>query len=201
LSRTTDPPETRAWRRATRARLIAERMVMADDAYARACAAIAEALWGRFAASDLGLVGGYWPIRREVDCLPLLRRLIDAGGRVALPAVVGSRRPLEFRPWTPDTPMAQGRFEIPHPAEGPAVRPAAILVPLVGFDDAGHRLGYGGGYYDRTLAALAGDRLLTVGLGFELGRLASTRPGPHDQALDLIITEAGLFAPRSGPGA
>ncbi|MBV9995437.1 MAG: 5-formyltetrahydrofolate cyclo-ligase [Caulobacteraceae bacterium] len=166
---------------------------MADATHERACAAIAEAFWGRFEPAELGLTAGYWPIRREVDCLRLLSRIIDAGGAVALPAVVGPRSPLEFRPWTPETPMAGGRYEIPHPAEGPPVRPATILIPLVGFDAAGHRLGYGGGYYDRTLAALTPARV--IGLGFELGRLPKIQPGPHDQRMDLIITEAGAFEP------
>ena len=137
-------------------------------------------------------IGAYWPIRREVDCVPLLRRILQAGGAVALPAVTVREQPLEFRPWTPRTPMTAGRWDIPHPAGGPAVQPSVLLVPLVGFDAEGHRLGYGGGYYDRTLAALP-VRPLTLGLGFEIGRLASLRPEPHDVRLDAIVTEAGVF--------
>jgi len=87
--------------------------------------------------------------------------------------------------------MEKGPFEIPHPAEGPSVTPEALLIPLVGFDDAGHRLGYGGGYYDRTLASLT-PRPLAIGLGFELGRLDSLDPRSHDAPMDYIFTEAGL---------
>ncbi len=170
---------------------------MPPEAHEAASARIGERVFERLAPVTGMLVGGYWPIRREVDCIPLLRRILEAGGAVALPAVTGPKQPLEFRPWTPATRMAAGRWDIPHPAEGPAVQPAVLLVPLVGFDAAGHRLGYGGGYYDRTLAALP-VRPLAIGLGFEFARLASLRPQPHDAAMDLIVTEAGLFEPGRG---
>jgi 5-formyltetrahydrofolate cyclo-ligase len=166
---------------------------MPAQAYEAASAAICDLVFPRLPLVGPAVVGGYWPIRREVDCLPLLRRILQAGAQVALPAVVGPDQPLEFRPWTPGAAMDAGRWEIPHPAQGPPVRPTVLLVPLVGFDAAGHRLGYGGGYYDRTLAALAADPALAVGLGFELGRLASIRPRPHDARMDVIVTEAGLF--------
>jgi 5-formyltetrahydrofolate cyclo-ligase len=187
-----------AARRALRERLLAERLAMSDEAQARANAAIEAALVGRFAPGAVALVGGYWPIRREVDPLPYLKRVLAAGAAVALPAIVGPRQPLEYRPWTPAVRMEAGRHQIPHPAEGSAVFPTALLVPLVGFDRAGHRLGYGGGYYDRTLAALT-PRPLAIGLGFELGRLATLSPRPHDAPMDYIFTEAGLvFGPEGG---
>ncbi len=187
-----------AWRRGERARLIARRMAMDEAAHAAASDAITEAFLARFDPATLGLVGGYWPIRREYDCRALLRRVVDAGGETALPMTPGPRDPLQFRPWTPDTEMATGRWDIPHPAAGAAVRPEVLLIPLVGFDARGYRLGYGGGFYDRTLAAPP-QRPLTVGLGFEIGRLPSIRPGPHDIPMDVIITEAGVVrdaAPR-----
>ena len=179
----------RTWRRAQRERLIAERLVAPAEVRAAACAAITAAILDRFPLPSLGLVGGYWPIRQEYDCLPLLRAATTA----ALPVVVAPRQPLEFRPWTPETRMERGDWDISHPAEGPAVIPDTLLVPLVGFDPGGHRLGYGGGYYDRTLAALM-PKPFTIGVGFELGRLASVRPQPHDIPMDFIVTEAGLFA-------
>ena len=168
---------------------------MPAEAHARASALIEAALTARFLPQGLAVVGGYWPMRREFDPLPFITRVLAAGGGVALPGVVVRRRPLEFRAWTTETRMEAGHLQSPHPAEGPAETPAILLIPLVGFDAAGHRLGYGGGYYDRTLAALA-PRPLAVGLGFELGRLASLAPQPHDQAMDCIITEAGLVHPR-----
>jgi 5-formyltetrahydrofolate cyclo-ligase len=187
------------WRRAQRERLIAERLAMPAEAHEVASAAVCDLVFARLGLNGLGLVGGYWPIRREVDCLPLLARIVEAGGRAALGAIVAPKQPLEFRPWTPDARMETGPWDIPHPADGPVVTPTVLLVPLVGFDAAGHRLGYGGGFYDRTLAALS-PRPLAIGLGFEFARLESIRPRPHDQFMDLIATEAGLFEPARGIG-
>jgi 5-formyltetrahydrofolate cyclo-ligase len=179
------------WRKAERARLIAARLDIDPQTRTAASRAIAASLAGRFPPGSIALVGGYWPIRGEYDPIPYLRRVIGAGGEVALPAVVASRAALEFRPWTPDTRMAPGRWDTQHPAEGPAVTPVALVIPLVGFDAAGHRLGYGGGFYDRTLAALD-PRPLAIGVGFELGRLPSIAPAAHDQRMDVIVTEAGV---------
>ena len=191
------PPEASAadgaaaWRKAERARLIAARLELPSEARTAAGHAIGAALAARFPPGSIALVGGYWPIRGEYNPLGYLRAVIDAGGAAALPAVVAVRAPLEYRPWTPKTRMATGRWDTLHPEDGPAVAPMALLIPLVGFDAAGHRLGYGGGFYDRTLAALQ-PRPLVVGVGFELGRLASIAPAPHDQRMDVIVTEAGV---------
>jgi 5-formyltetrahydrofolate cyclo-ligase len=186
------------WRRAQRERLIAERLAMTDEAYEAASAAICAFVLERLGKIGGGvIVGGYWPIRREPDCPPLLRRIVEAGGQAALPAIVAPKQPLEFRSWTPEAAMETGLFDIPHPVGGAVVTPTVLLVPLVGFDAAGHRLGYGGGFYDRTLADLA-PRPLAIGLGFEFARLESIRPRPHDQFMDLIVTEAGVFKPVRG---
>lgn len=179
-------------RKAERARLLSVRLAMTEGAHGRASAAVLAVLTARYPPGSLGLVAGYWPIRREVDPLPYLHATLEAGGRVALPVATDRRAPLSFRAWTADTPMEAGRWNILHPAEGEPVTPDTLLIPLVGFDAAGHRLGYGGGYYDRTLAALK-PRPLAIGLGFEAGRLESVDPAAHDQPLDMIVTEAGVF--------
>jgi 5-formyltetrahydrofolate cyclo-ligase len=188
------PPEVRRvlWRKAERQRLIAERLAMSPEVRAIAAASIGAALEARFPPGSLARVAGYWPIRGEYDPLPYLRRVIGAGAAAALPVVTGPAAPLEFRPWSPEARMEPGRWITFHPADGPTVTPTALLIPLVGFDTAGHRLGYGGGFYDRTLAALS-PRPLAIGIGFELGRLASIDPGLHDAPMDVIITEAGVF--------
>jgi len=181
-------------RQAERERLIAARLALPSAAHAAASAAICDLVFPRLPLGAGAIVGGYWPIRGEAVCIPLLHRILAAGAQVALPAILGSDLPLEYRPWTAETPMETGRWAIPHPAHGPAVQPTVILIPLVGFDASGHRLGYGGGFYDRTLAALS-KRPLTIGLGFEQARLPSIVPEPHDVALDLIVTEAGVSRP------
>ena len=188
------PPDVRraAWRRTERRRLIAERLAMTSEARTGAGAAIGAALAARFPPGSLALVAGYWPIRGEYNPLGYLRNVVDAGAAAALPVVTAPGAPLEFRPWTPKARMEPGHWITLHPVQGPAVTPTALLIPLVGFDAAGHRLGYGGGFYDHTLAAID-PRPLAIGLGFEMARLGSIDPGPHDAPMDVIITEAGVF--------
>jgi len=181
-------------RRAIRTALIAARMALDEAARVKLDDAIAAALEARWPPGSLGLVGGYWPIRGEFDPRPYLLRGLAAGGAAALPVVTARGAPLLFRPWTLATPMTTGRWDIEHPASGPDVRPDALLIPLVGFDAALHRLGYGGGFYDRTLAELA-PRPFAIGLGYELGRLEKLDPRAHDLAMDAIVTEAGVFEP------
>ncbi len=184
-------PHNAAWRRSERRRLIAARLALSETERGAASAAIEAALMARFPAGAFPILAGYWPIQGEWDPLPYLTLALAAGGQVALPMARRPAGPLEFRLWTPDAPMAAGLWDIPHPAEGAPVVPSALLIPLVGFDGAGHRLGNGGGYYDRTLAALT-PRPVAIGVGFELGRLASIAPQPHDQPMDAIVTEAGV---------
>jgi len=107
---------------------------------------------------------------------------------LALPVVVEKAKPLIFREWWPGISMNHGVWNIPVPAAGEPVEPDALLVPVVGFDRRRYRLGYGGGYYDRTLAALSA-KPRAVGVGFELSQLATIYPQPHDIPMDLIVTE------------
>ena len=184
--------ELAAWRRARRQEITAARQALPAALHREKSRAVERHLDGFFASLAALLVGIYWPIRHEFDPLPFARRLIAAGGAVALPVVVGEEMPLEFRRWSPGARMEKGVYDIPYPAEGPAVAPAALVVPLLGFDEAGYRLGYGAGFYDRTLASY-GAKPLAIGVGFELGRLSTIQPQPHDIAMDYILTEAGRF--------
>jgi 5-formyltetrahydrofolate cyclo-ligase len=183
--------DLRAWRKAERARLIEARMTLPLEAHKAASAAITETLTARFPASSFGSLGCYWPFRREYDCIPLMRQVVEAGGQVSLPVVLQKNHPLEFRPWTPGTRMEAGVWNIMHPAEGPSVQPAALLIPLVGFDARGYRLGYGAGFYDRTIA-IFDTPPLKIGVGFELSRLDTIFPQDHDIPMDVIVTEKGV---------
>ena len=185
-------PEIAAWRRGKRVELLAARNAMGPAAHREASAAILLHL--EISIPDLAAkrVGVYWPIRHEFDPLPLARKLITLGGAVSLPVVVGKGQPLEFRDWRPESRMASGVYDIPYPADGAVIVPELLLVALLGFDDAGYRLGYGAGYYDRTLASYA-ELPRTIGVGFEVGRLATIFPQPHDIAMDFVVTEAGRF--------
>jgi 5-formyltetrahydrofolate cyclo-ligase len=191
------PSDLAAWRKSERERLIAARLAMPAAAHRAASAAITGLLNAHFMPANPGLVGCYWPFRREFNGLAVMRRIVDLGGEVALPVVIRPRHPLEFRRWTPEAKMAKGVWDIPHPADGPPVHPTTLLIPLVGFDADGYRLGYGGGFYDRTLAAMP-HRPKTWGVGFELGRMETIHPQPHDVSMDHIVTEAGLIDVAGG---
>lgn len=184
--------EILAWRRAKRDTLIAARMALSSSAHNAASAEIGKHLKEIFAPLPRTLVGAYWPFRREYNVLGFLEWLTERRHEVALPVVLGKGQPLEFRRWTRDMEMISGVYDIPYPAKGEPVWPTVLIIPMVGFDAAGFRLGYGGGFYDRTLAAYT-EKPLCVGTGFELGRLPTIHPLPHDIAMDEIVTEAGHY--------
>ena len=158
------------------------------------------------AALQPDIVAGYWPIGDELDVRPLLAALSQSGGVTALPVVIEPRRPLEFRAWAPGQPLEAGAHGTWHPcADAAPVVPDCLLVPLLAFDDDGHRLGYGGGYYDRTIQALrAHGRLVAVGVAYAAQRLAEVPHDDNDQMLDLVLTEMGvrclLPLPLAGEG-
>ena len=133
-----------------------------------------------------------WPIKDEPDIRAIIAAWTAVGTRAALPVVLAENTALGFREWNTDTPLEADCYGIPTPLTGAWLVPDLILLPLNGFDAAGYRLGYGGGYFDRTLATLL-PRPLAIGVGFEINRLDSIRPENHDQRLDWIVTEAGTF--------
>jgi 5-formyltetrahydrofolate cyclo-ligase len=182
----------RAWRRGQRTDLLEERMALPLDAHQCLSEAVVNHVLSAFPDLLNRVVGLYWPFKREINLLPLAETVIAAGGSVALPVVVGKGQPLQFRAWRPGDRLALGPFDIPYPQAGPAVPPEVLLVALVGFDGKNYRLGYGGGYYDRTLAASVPPPK-TIGVGFELMRLKTIQPLAHDIPMDFIITEAGVF--------
>lgn len=148
--------------------------------------------------ADRGIAAGYWPMRDELDVRPSMLRLTAAGWRLALPVVVGRERPLAFRAWTPGDALRPAAFGQSEPdTDRPAVVPDLLLVPLLAFDSDGWRLGYGGGFYDRTLAALRGQGTpVAVGVAFAGQAVAAVPHGPLDQRLDWVVTEDGAFAIR-----
>lgn len=186
-----DPVEVKAWRRVERERLIALRMALAP-AERRSMGERIAASVHEIVAARPGILGIYWPFRAEFDPRPLVDGLVAAGRGVALPVVVDKKGPLEYRAWAPGDPLTAGVWDIPIPEKRDIVIPAMVLAPVVGFDRAGYRLGYGGGYFDRTLASLD-PRPLAIGVGFGCQAIETIYPQPFDIPMNVMVTENGVI--------
>jgi 5,10-methenyltetrahydrofolate synthetase len=190
--------EIRPWRKLERARLIAARIATVQEIRARWTRAIIETLEPILRESE-GPISFYWPLRGEPDLRPLMRTLDGEGFTLALPVVVEPKTPLVFRPWRPGSKMELGVWNIPIPVTKEEVVPRLLLAPAVGFTPDFYRLGYGGGYFDRTLAKLGAGHA-AIGIGFEMGRLATIHPQPHDIKMRQVVTEQGIVGARRRPG-
>lgn len=168
------------------------RAAMLPQRRAEASAAAAEHFFANITLEPNEMVAAFWPIRDEIDVKPVLTRLMDAGQPVCLPVVVGEGLPLDLRHWQPGAPLYPSGFGTLAPDElAPRVSPDVILMPLLGFDRQGTRLGYGGGYYDRTLTRLEKKPRL-IGFAFECQAFERIPRAPHDVPLDAVVTEAGV---------
>jgi 5,10-methenyltetrahydrofolate synthetase len=150
------------------------------------------------------IIGAYWPIKGEFDPLPALHRWKEDGElldepqrrRIGLPVVNREKNTLHFHVWYPGCPMEEDAYNIPKPKDTEIIVPTLLIVPCVGYGAGGYRLGYGGGFYDRTLAALQ-PKPFTLGLGFAQGFLPDLEPEPHDVPLDAVLNENGVVWPVS----
>jgi 5-formyltetrahydrofolate cyclo-ligase len=188
LDRPASWAEVRLWRKSERERLIAARLAVSAEIRAEMSARIAEGLDRAIGDPSGRTVSLYWPFRGEPDLRTWGASVIDRGGGTALPVVVEKARPLVFRTYKPGDRLEKGVWNIPIPAAGAEVIPDVVIAPLVGFDAQDYRLGYGGGFFDRTLAALP-RRPLVIGVGYSFQRIATIHPQPHDIAMDMIVTE------------
>jgi 5-formyltetrahydrofolate cyclo-ligase len=190
-------PAVKAWRAQTRAVLLSRRAAVPLREHQRRGESAKQRLLAEVDLAPHRVLGFYWPIRAEIDARDIAIRHIEAGGIAALPVITRKNAPVEFWPWTPGTSMRRGFWNIPVPASGEPVRPDALIIPLVGFDAACFRLGYGGGYYDRTLAELKALPL-RIGVGFADAALATIHPQPHDIPMSLIVTDHAVHRFASG---
>lgn len=180
------------WRAAERNRLLALR----DALDAPTCHAWRQRIDSHLERAFPGLghatLGLCWPIRNEYDPRHLARRLRARGARTALPVVRGRGQPLEFRAWAPGVRLARGALGIAYPVDSEVLEPTALLVPMNGWDARGFRLGYGAGFFDRTLAACA-HRPLVIGVSYELARIDTIHPQDWDLPMDWVVTERGVY--------
>jgi 5-formyltetrahydrofolate cyclo-ligase len=204
--------EVKSWRKAERDRLIAAREGLDAATLALFRQRIDAHLGRSFPGLATAQLAFCWPIRREYDARGLAQSLRESGAVTALPVVVAPRQPLVFREWHPGVALASGPLGIPYPVGSDPVVPTAVLMPMNGWDEAGYRLGYGGGFFDRTLASLA-KRPVVIGVSYELAKMKTIWPQSWDIPMDWVVTERGTYrrdpeglvflgAPVSGePGA
>jgi 5,10-methenyltetrahydrofolate synthetase len=186
-------------RNALRRQGVDRRLALSPEEHARLSANICAQLREHFPQLSAKRVAFCWPINNEPDLRPLIESWIEAqeqsgnpGFMALLPVVRAPRTPLGFRAWAPGCAMVIDSYGIPTPSSGEFITPEVLLIPVNAFDAASHRIGYGGGYFDRTLALL-GRNVLSIGVGFELARVDSIHPQSHDVPLDAIVSEAGVF--------
>jgi 5-formyltetrahydrofolate cyclo-ligase len=182
------PEDLKEWRNATRDALVARRMARTPEERRRLSEPVIERLHSLIDPVRYPVVGLYWPIRGEIDLREFARRHVEAGGIVGLPVVIQNAAPVEFWRWRPGVALKRGHWNIPVPPERDLVAPDLLVVPLVGFDSGRYRMGYGGGFYDRTLAA-AKPRPRTIGIGSAEAELPTIYPQHHDIPMDVIVTD------------
>jgi 5-formyltetrahydrofolate cyclo-ligase len=187
------PPEgVPAWRRAERERLITARLAIQADTRTIYSETIADALDCELEDVTGRVISLYWPFRGEPDLRPWMERVTARGATCLLPIVVEKGKPLIFRSWKHGEKLDRGIWNIPIPAEGREMLPDIVISPVVGFDPRLYRLGYGGGFFDRTLAAHPGKPLV-IGVGYAMQHIPTIHPQRHDIPMTRIITEKGLW--------
>jgi 5-formyltetrahydrofolate cyclo-ligase len=187
-----DATTLKAWRKAERQRLIAARLAIPPatlEAWRERMDRTLERSFPGLARSRLAFC---WPIKGEYDARHLARTLRERGAVTALPLVVAPKAPLAFREWHPGVVLAKGPLDIPYPANSQELTPDVVLLPMNGWDRQGYRLGYGGGFFDRTLAA-APKRPLVIGVSYELAKMDTIHPQSWDIPVDYVVTERGAY--------
>jgi 5-formyltetrahydrofolate cyclo-ligase len=192
MSAITLSPDLAAWRKGERERLLRERDALAGDVLAERRARMDIHIERTFADLVHGVVAFCWPYRNEYDVRHLAAALRRRGATTAMPVVVAPKTPLIFREWHPGVELVKGPLGIPYPVGSREVVPEHVLLPMVGWDGDGYRLGYGGAFFDRTLAALA-KRPRVIGLAYEQAYVKSIRPQAHDIPVDFVVTERGVY--------
>jgi len=190
--------ELMAWRKNLRRELLARRAALSVDQLYAWRTTMDRHLQCGFPGLAKGVVAFCWPIRNEYDARHLMRRLREQGATAALPVVLAPKTPLIFREWHPGVEMTLGKLDIPYPKAGAELVPDTVLLPMNGFDRQGYRLGYGGGFFDRTLEALKDRRPAVIGVAFELAAIETIHPQSWDMPVDYVVTERGIYRRNDG---
>ena len=186
------PAEISAWRKNERARLLRERGALTEEALAELRSRIDHHLERAFPDLVHGILAFCWPYKNEYDARHLAAALRRRGATTALPVVVAPKTPLIFREWQPGVKVAEGPLGIAYPVGSPEVIPDKALLPMLGWDGDGYRLGYGGGFFDRTLAGLP-KKPAVIGVTYEMVKMATIHPQSWDIPVDWVVTERGVY--------
>ena len=184
--------ELKAWRKAERQRLITARTALDTQTLEQFRQRIDAHLARSFPGLASAKLAFCWPIKGEYDARHLVRTLRELGALTALPVVVAPKQPLVFREWHPGVEMAMGALDIPYPVNSPDVVPDAVLLPMNGWDAGGYRLGYGAGFFDRTLVNFS-MKPAVIGISYELSKMDTIHPQSWDIPMDWVVTERGVY--------
>lgn len=187
-----------AWRKAQREHWITWRGAVAETQRHAWGERMTSMLCAMLPAAQQMVIGFCWPFKAEFDARFAVHHWREQGAMAALPEVTAKGQPLRFSQWWPGAPMTRGVYDIPIPDGTPTVLPDIAIVPMNAFDARGYRLGYGGGYFDRTLAALE-RRVVAIGVTWEACQLKTIFPQAHDIAMDFVVTEAGIYGGGGEP--
>ena len=191
-TRRMDTASLKAWRKTQRERLISERVRVTLEQLETWRRAMDATLERSFPGLARGRLAFCWPIKGEYDARHLAKTLRSRGALTALPVVVAPKQPLVFREWHPGIALAVGPLDIPYPKHSAEIIPDAVLLPMNGWDSAGYRLGYGAGFFDRTLASLT-KRPVVIGGTYEMAKLDTIHPQAWDIPMDFVVTERGAY--------
>ena len=189
--------ELKLWRKAERERLIAARSALDQATLERYRRSIDAHLRRSFPGLASAKLAFCWPIKGEYDARHLVRTLREHGALTALPVVIAPKQPLVFREWHPGVEMAVGPLDIPYPVNSGEIVPDAVLLPMNGWDAAGYRLGYGGGFFDRTLMNFQ-KKPVIIGVAYEMARMETIHPQSWDVPVDWVVTERGVYRRDAG---
>jgi 5-formyltetrahydrofolate cyclo-ligase len=187
-----DSASLKAWRKAERERLIAVRLAVPAAELEAWRLRIDATLERSFPGLSRARLAFCWPIKGEYDARHIAKTLRGRGALTALPVVISRQAPLVFREWHPGIELAKGPLDIPFPVNSPEITPEAVLLPMNGWDMQGYRLGYGGGFFDRTLAA-ATKKPVVIGVTYEIAKMKTIHPQSWDIPMDYVVTERGVY--------